>query len=234
LPKLFDEDKMGILDIRAKLSDGKQVNIEIQVIPSGFMPERTLFYWAKMYTTQVKKGDSFKKLKECITINIVDYEFLPVNKMHTQFHLTEDETGLRLTEMIEIHFCELKKLRSGMDISDMDDPSLDWMRFIGARTKGEMEMPAQKNEAIKDAFDYLQVISKDEEKRLAYEARQMWLMDQRTREEIAREEGEKEGEKNAKIEIAREMMREGDSLEKISHITKLPLTTIQELAQSIQ
>jgi predicted transposase/invertase (TIGR01784 family) len=108
------------------------------------------------------------------------------------------------------------------------------MRFIGARTKGEMEMLAQKNEAIKDAFDYLQVISKDEEKRLAYEARQMWLMDQRTREEMAREEGKMEGEKNKAIEVAREMIYEGDSLEKISRITKLPLTTIQELAQSIQ
>ena len=97
---------------------------------------------------------------------------------------------------------------------------------------------AQKNEAIKDAFEYLQVISKDEEKKLSYEARQMWLMDQRTREEIAREEGEmegeKKGEKNKAIEVAREMIREGDSLEKISRITKLPLTTIQELAQSIQ
>jgi predicted transposase/invertase (TIGR01784 family) len=135
--------------------------------------------------------------------------------------------------MIEIHFCELKKLRSGMNISDMDDPSLDWMRFIGARTKGEMEMLARKNEAIKDAFDYLQVISKDEEKRLAYEARQMWLMDQRTREEIAREEGEKEGEKNAKIEVARKMVRRGVKLEYIAEDTGLPITEIQELAQSI-
>ena len=47
LPKLFAEDKMGILDIRAKLSDGKQVNIEIQVIPSGFMPERTLYNFGR-------------------------------------------------------------------------------------------------------------------------------------------------------------------------------------------
>jgi predicted transposase/invertase (TIGR01784 family) len=187
-----------------------------------------------MYTTQIKESDTFNKLKECITINIVDYEFLPLNKMHTRFHLTEDETGLRLTKMIEIHFCELKKLRSGMEISDKDDPSLDWMRFIGAKTKGEMEMLAQKNDAIKDAFDFLQVISKDEEKRLAYEARQMWLMDQRTREEMAREEGEKIGEKNKVIEVAREMIREGDAPEKISRITKLPLTTIQELTKSFQ
>ena len=42
LPRLFQEDKKGILDIRAKLSDGKQIDIEIQVLPSGFMPERTM------------------------------------------------------------------------------------------------------------------------------------------------------------------------------------------------
>ena len=153
------------------------------------MPERSLYYWAKMYTIQTKAGDTFNALKKCITINIVDYEFLPMKKMHTCYHLAEDETGHRLTDVMEVHFCELKKLRKGMDISDADDPSLDWMRFIGARTKGEMEMLAQNNEAIKDAFDYLQVISKDEEKRLAYESRQLWLMDQRTREKVAREEG---------------------------------------------
>lgn len=230
LPKLFNDDKMGILDIRAKLADGKQVNIEIQVIPSGFMPERTLFYWAKMYTSQIKEGDTFTNLKECITINIVDYAFLPVNKMHTQFHLTEDTTGHRLTEILEIHFCELKKLRSEMELNDMDDPSVDWMRFIGAKTKGEMEMLAQKNEAIKDAFNYLKIISQDEDKRLAYEARQMWLMDQRTREEIAREEGEK----NAKIEMAKKLIKRGLKLDYIAEDTGFSFAEIEELARTMK
>ena len=37
-----------------------------------------------------------------------------------------------------------------------------------------------------------------------------------------------------KIEIAKEMLRENDPIDKISRITRLPLTTIQELAQSMQ
>ncbi|RCX18785.1 putative transposase/invertase (TIGR01784 family) [Anaerobacterium chartisolvens] len=193
LPRMFEEDKKGILDIRARFSGGKQVDIEIQVLPSVFMAERTLYYLGKMYTTQVKEGETFHALKKCIAINIVDYEFLPVRKMHTVYHLNEDETGHRLTDAVEVHFCELKKVREGTGITDMNDPSIDWMRFIGARTKGEMEIMAETNETIRDAFNYLQVISNDEQKRLEYESRQLWLMDQRTREKVARDEGMKEG-----------------------------------------
>jgi hypothetical protein len=43
-----------------------------------------------------------------------------------------------------------------------------------------------------------------------------------------------DSKKEEKIEIAREMLREKDSIDKISRITKLPLATIQELAQSMQ
>jgi predicted transposase/invertase (TIGR01784 family) len=95
-------------------------------------------------------------------------------------------------------------------------------------------MLAQKNEVIKDAFDYLQVISKDEEKRLAYEARQLWLMDQRTREKVAREKGREEGEMNKAIEVAKKMLKRKINLEYIAEDTALPLDIIQKLAQSIQ
>ncbi len=108
LHKLFEDDKKGILDIRAMLSDGKQIDIEIQILPSVYMSERTLFYWAKMYTMQVKEVDTYDTLKKCITINILDYKFLPMNKAHTVYHLTEDETKYRLTDILEVHFCELE------------------------------------------------------------------------------------------------------------------------------
>jgi hypothetical protein len=44
---------------------------------------------------------------------------------------------------LEVHFCELEKLRKDMEISDSDDPALNWMKFLAARTKGEMEMIAK-------------------------------------------------------------------------------------------
>ena len=96
--------------------------------------------------------------------------------------MKEDRSGICLTDVIEVHFCELKKIRDGMEIIDADDPAIQWMRFLAARTKGEMEMVAKNNEEIKETLNYLEIISKDEQNRLVYEAQQMWLMDQRTRD----------------------------------------------------
>jgi predicted transposase/invertase (TIGR01784 family) len=184
-------------------------------------------------TKQAKEGDTYDTLKKCITINIVDYEFLPVNKVHTVYHLTEDETRYRLTDVLEVHFCELEKLRTGMEISDADDLALNWMKFLAARTKGEMEMVAKDDKEIKEAYDYLQVISKDREKRMVYEARQAWLMDQRTREKVAREEGMREGmQKGAekeKINIAKNLLSVGMAIADIAKVTGLMAEEIEKL-----
>ena len=70
-------------------------------------------------------------------------------------------------------------------------------------------MIANDDKEIKEEYDYLQVISKDREKRMVYEARQAWLMDQRTREKVAREEGMREGIQEGIQEGIREGMQEG-------------------------
>lgn len=71
------------------------------------MAERTIFYWSKMYTSQIKPGDTYDKLKKCVTINIVDFKCTPLKKLYSTYHLTEDKTGYRLTDIIEVHFLEI-------------------------------------------------------------------------------------------------------------------------------
>lgn len=53
-------------------------------------------------------------------------------------------------------------------------------------------MLAKKNEKIKKAYSILEVISKDDTARAAYEAREAELHDQMTRLKSAKEEGIKE------------------------------------------
>jgi predicted transposase/invertase (TIGR01784 family) len=47
----FAEDRKGILDVRAKTKSGEHIAIEIQVLYTDYMVERTLFYWSKMYNS---------------------------------------------------------------------------------------------------------------------------------------------------------------------------------------
>ena len=62
-------DKMSILDIQARTQAQTIVNIEIQVRQTGEMRERSLYYWAKRYQSQLKAGDPYGRLGRVVVIN---------------------------------------------------------------------------------------------------------------------------------------------------------------------
>ena len=235
LPRKFKEDKKGILDVRAKTKEGKEIDIEIQILPTEYMAERTMFYWGKMYIEQIKAGDTYDKLKKCITINILDFECTPLNKIHSSYHITEDESRYRLTEVLEIRFLELPKLEKEGIEKDENAAITQWMEFIGAKSKEVMEMLALKNEEIGKAYDQLQVMSKNEKARMGYAAREAEIHDQMTRMKSAKEEGiaigidigiEKGATENAtnllKLGVSEEIVAKGTglSVERVAEIKK--------------
>src|SRR5689334_21825825 len=70
-PKNFRHDRLSILDIKAKGMDGKRFNIEIQITDEGDYDKRALYYWAKLYSEQLKTGDNYSKLSKAIGIHIL-------------------------------------------------------------------------------------------------------------------------------------------------------------------
>jgi len=230
----FKEDRKGILDVRAKTRAGKQIDIEIQIVPTDYMPERTLFYWSKLYNGQIKSGETYDRLKKCITINIVDFECNPLKKLHTSYHVIEDETGYRLTDVLEVHFLELPKLLKEDVEKDENDPIVEWMEFLDGKSKGVMEMLAKKNVNIKKAYDLLQVISQDDNARMAYEAREAEIRDQMTRMKAAEERGKTEGKVEGKIEDATNLLKLGVSIDIIIKATGLSEEKIIQIKKELE
>ncbi len=179
----------------------------------------------------MKKGDAYKELKKCIAINILDYDFPLAKKVHSVYSLREEGTGERLTEVEEIHFVDLEKLRSGMGIAGLDTSLLKWLRFLASKSKGEFEMLARNDKEIKDAYEYLREISTDDQKRMEYEAREMWLMDQRTRELLAREEGREEGKEEGLLEVVNNALKKGLDMAFIEELTGLSRAAIESLVK---
>ena len=87
LSKEVFTDKTGILDIKLKLSNNTVIDIEIQAAWHPSFVQRTLFYWAKMYTADFKAGESYVRLHKCITINIVANGFRLNNAVHSEYLL---------------------------------------------------------------------------------------------------------------------------------------------------
>ncbi len=77
LPQEYEDDKLGILDVRVKLVDGTQMDFEMQVTSFDYWEKRILFYLSRMYTEQIKKGESYEKLQKCIHVSILDFIHFP-------------------------------------------------------------------------------------------------------------------------------------------------------------
>ncbi len=76
---------MSILDVLATLDDETQIAIEIQLNDQHNFLKRSLYYWSRLYASQMQKGGSYDILRKTITINILNF---PVFPEYETFHTT--------------------------------------------------------------------------------------------------------------------------------------------------
>ena len=183
-PKHFKSDKLSILDIKATNQDGKRFNIEIQISDEADYDKRALYYWAKIYTDQLKASEDYSKLEKAIGIHILNFTSIPeVEKYHNVFHITEKESGLLYFKDLELHTIELKKFSKKSDESLSDlvtkiKTALDmWSAFL---TRNELlnpdNLPKELNDLnLKKAINVLNVMNFSDEERAAYDDHLKWL-----------------------------------------------------------
>ena len=183
------DDKIGRIDVKAKLSDGTKVIIEMQVTRYKYMAQRLLYYWAGTYIGDLKKGKDYSRLDKTIAIllSVQDLEELEgIEDYHTKWELVDIEhLDKRLTEDLEIHVIELNKFKEGKDI-----PEDNGIKFI----KGvDLEMIEEVEEEIREAREELERITADPVMREKYEAREKYLRDKVSFMSAALEEAKERG-----------------------------------------
>jgi predicted transposase/invertase (TIGR01784 family) len=119
--KSFMTDKLSILDIKAKSLQGKRFNIEMQLTDEADYDKRALYYWAKIYTEQLKKSENYSKLEKAIGIHILNFTSIHESaKYHNEFHITEKDSGFRYFNNLELHTIELSKFINNTDETFME------------------------------------------------------------------------------------------------------------------
>lgn len=233
-PKKFIEGKTCILDVLAVLKDGTKINIEVQIKDNKNMAKRSLFYSSKLYTEDFESGDDYKDVPNIIAINIVDYDFPLNGGIHTCFHMREDsDPSIILTTALEIHFINMVEYRKQLRKNNIntEDPLHRWLVWLDEKSPPELlEEVLKMDDAIEIAYEkqkYLE--SLDFETRHYLLRRKMAEMDRACELRNEREEGHNEGRMESKIEIARNALAEGSSVEFIHKITGLDLDTIQRI-----
>ena len=73
--------------------------------------KRSLYYWSKLYTSQLEQGMPYRSLRKTIAINLLDFQLFPhYDDMHTVGQFWSRQHKEVLLEDLEIHFIEIPKL----------------------------------------------------------------------------------------------------------------------------
>ena len=246
---IMQDGKVSVLDIRAKMNDGTQVNIEVQVCKDPDMARCSLYYWAKMYGSELREGEPYDKLMPAISINLMDFNaFAQYTACHHSYHICNDETKDILIDDLEMHFIELEKIRIG-DIRKLRK-SERWIAYFSHQCSDEeREVLAMSEPAIKEAMKCEMYFTQDEKLRRKYEIQEKARRDyismmhniEKSRTEgwqKGLEEGRAEGREEGRLEERKRlteqtvatMLQEGLSHELIARIMNLPIETIQAIA----
>lgn len=232
LQKEHPADKFGILDVCVLLNGMTQIDIEIQVAAFPLWPERSLFYLSKLFAGRISEGDDYNTLHKCIHIGILDFVLFPqMEEYYSCYHFWEDHRRQMYTDKMEIHVLELPKLAE-RDYPESD--LLDWARFLGADCREEMKRMAEKNEYLEKAYDRLNRISADEEKRLEYLAREMAIRDHNYLMGESLRKGIAEGELLKLIRLVRKKKAKGISIEDCAEMLEECPDTIGQLYQMME
>ena len=245
--KNYDKEKLVILDIRARDEKGEYYNIEMQITDQHYYQKRALYYWSKLYCSQIEEGETYFDLRRTVSINILNFDAIVTGKnFHSVYRLKNMEDNIELTNQIEVHFIELKKFSK--DLPDLKRTLDRWIYFLKHAEKfSEKSLPDPLKEvkSIEKASKVLNKISLNRDQREIYEARLKMLRDEGGALETARikglEEGRKEGieegikkgetkgERKKAIATAKESLRIGLSNEVIPKITGLSVEEIKNL-----
>ena len=221
------------MDIKAITDKGEHINIEIQLKNEYNMVKRSLYYWSKLYEGQLAEGDNYNKLAKSICINLLDFNTLPNEKFHNVYRLKECETHEELTDIMEFHFIELKKMKDIKEVKDVQTKLEAWLLFI--KNPESKLIPALEaiEVEIKEAKEELVRMSSDSKERERYEKRKESMLEKVSLLEGAEQKGIEKGIelgiKKEKLVIAKSLIESGLDVEFISRTTGLTILEIEEL-----
>ena len=128
------------------------------------------------------------------------------------------------TRVMELYIIELPKYEKYKEKTENEKLN-KWIKFI--KEPGGMEMGEDK--AIQRAKEVLEEISKDKRERYLAELREKYILDQKAIEDAGYDKGLKDGQKEEKKKIAKNLLKLNMSIEQIKEVTGLTEEEIEKL-----
>jgi len=236
--------KFNRVDLKCKDSQGRQIIIEIQNQREADYLQRLLWGTSKAVVEGLRLGSRYSEVVKVISVSILYHTMRVDEKENTDFiyYGTTELVGLHTKKPLVLHEAVAKgdkvSLVTSKDVfpeyymiyaekfQDVINDDIDeWVYFFKyGEIREDFKSPGILLAAKK--LDYLMM---PEDERRAYDGYLAYLGQELGILETAKEEGRDE----KAIEIAKKLLKVGDSIEKVQIVTELTLNTIIELAKEL-
>lgn len=225
-------DKLGVLDIVATLTDGTQVNIEMQVKNYENLVDRSLFYETGLFHESLRQSEDYNKIPRTIGIWILDHNIFDIGPFHEIARLRRDYEDIILTDKLELHYIQLPKFKE--KCKRISSKLEQWLTFIINDNLEEIAM--MDNKYIKKAEEELELLNSDEKEKELARLREKAIRDENAAIAGALErgimqgieQGIEQGQNQKAIQIAKKMIEEKIDIETIVKITGLTREEIEK------
>ncbi len=229
--------KESYLDIKAKLHSGENIIVEMQVLNVAGFEKRILYNATKSYSMQLDKAKKYNELDPVIALTITDFKmFEEIKHPISRFVLKEENSLIDYPiSDLQLVFVELPKFTT--PLSDLTTLTDKWIYFMQHAPDLEF-VPERMGDVIEiqQAFEFANkaILTRDELDELEHQA--FFIQDQQgaityasnVALEKGRKEGQKEGARQAKLEIARQLLSVMDDRQ-LAEMTGLTIEDIQSL-----
>jgi predicted transposase/invertase (TIGR01784 family) len=179
-------DKGCVLDLMLKLSDGRMVDVEIQLQVCSWIWHRVLYYMAKMVVGQVGAGSANYRFNDTISILITDEKLFKNDSIgHHKFSFYDVENQVTIPQILSIHTLELPKLETMLE----DSALYDWLSFVSAESEEELKMIVERNPEFEKPAQKVIKLNATERLRLEIEDKERIALQRGTEISCARDEG---------------------------------------------
>jgi predicted transposase/invertase (TIGR01784 family) len=176
--KEFLNNKLSIVDIKARDSEGHIYQIEIQLSSYAHLPARILYTWADIYSKQLQDGQKFHLLRRTYSIWLLTGNLIKDDSDYIHTFKIRDNKGRCLSQHCGIWLLELEKFNA----QQIENEQQRWLNFFktGNQLNDDKLPDWMTTTEMRQAMSTLSQFSEKERDYHAYQARQNYLRQQGT------------------------------------------------------
>ena len=213
-------DRKAIFDLYCRSANGERFIVELQKAKQNYFKDRSVFYSSFPIIEQAQRGDWDFKLHPVYTVSILDFVFEDSKGKPDIVHFIElkNQHGEVFYDKLKYIYIELPKFSKQVD--ELDSMVDKWLYVFRHLATLNDRPPALQERVFEKLFEVARIANFSPEEQSAYESSLKYYRDMNNVVETSREEGGKERAET----IAKELLADGMSVDKVARITGLAVT----------